>query len=78
MDEPELQDVAQETPVQDVFVAPSIHDEVIQKGGSYTYHSAIPETLVKDMSVECCLGVDEAGRGPVLGEIHNMPVMRKY
>ena len=69
MDEPESQDLAQEIPVQDVFIAPSIYEDDIRRGGSYTHHSAIPETLTKDMSVECCLGVDEAGRGPVLGKM---------
>ena len=31
---------------------------------SYSYHSVIPQTLFDD---EVILGVDEAGRGPVLG-----------
>lgn len=34
---------------------------------SYTYHSPLPQTLVDDISQPCVLGVDEAGRGPVLG-----------
>lgn len=69
MEEIDSQDIAQETPAQDVFIPPSIHDEDIQRGTSYTHHSAIPKTLVEDMSIECCLGVDEAGRGPVLGKM---------
>ena len=67
MDEPDFQDLSQETPAHDVFIAPSIHDGDIHGRGSYTHHSEIPEILSKDMSIECCLGIDEAGRGPVLG-----------
>ena len=61
------QDIAQETPSKDVFIAPSIHKQAILAGGSYTHHSPLPETLAIDLSTECVLGVDEAGRGPVLG-----------
>ena len=68
MDEPASQDLLQETPAQDVFIAPSIHFRDIRERGSYTHHSEVPGILAKDMSIECCLGIDEAGRGPVLGE----------
>lgn len=68
MDEDEPCDIAQETPAQDVFVPPSIHKGDILRGESYTHHSGIPQTLSEDMSVECCIGIDEAGRGPVLGK----------
>ena len=61
------QDVTLETLAKDVFITPSIHDQAILAGHSYTHHSLIPEILFQDLSTECVLGVDEAGRGPVLG-----------
>ncbi|KAK3169813.1 hypothetical protein OEA41_009197 [Lepraria neglecta] len=67
MEDVNSQDMAQETPAKDVFIAPSIHQQAILAGGSYTHHSPIPETISLDLSTECVLGVDEAGRGPVLG-----------
>jgi ribonuclease H2 subunit A len=67
MEEIESQDIAQETPVKDVFIAPSIHAAPLLTGDSYTHHSPIPKAIVDDPSTQCCLGVDEAGRGPVLG-----------
>ncbi|MCJ1438297.1 hypothetical protein MMC27_007685 [Xylographa pallens] len=60
-------DIEQETPVKDVFIAPSIHDEDILLGTSYTHHSPTPKTITENALIECVLGVDEAGRGPVLG-----------
>ena len=67
MEDIDSPDIGQETPIKYVFVAPSIHEQVILDGGSYTHHSPIPETLAIDPLTECILGVDEAGRGPVLG-----------
>ena len=68
MEEPILpQDIAQETPIDGVFRPPSITKEKLVNGVSYSYYSKIPEVVQQDMSTECCLGVDEAGRGPVLG-----------
>ncbi|KAK3074314.1 hypothetical protein LTR53_003362 [Teratosphaeriaceae sp. CCFEE 6253] len=63
----ESQTVAQETPVENVFIPPSIDNQRILSGESYTHLSAVPATLTAEMSTECVLGVDEAGRGPVLG-----------
>jgi len=63
----ESQDVAQETPIDDVFMAPSIDRNHISAGSSYTYITPVPQLVKSDMSTECVLGVDEAGRGPVLG-----------
>lgn len=69
MEEPEPQDVALEIPADNVFIAPSIHEKAIFAGTSYTHHTPIPESISQDLSRECVLGVDEAGRGPVLGRI---------
>ncbi|KAK5159162.1 hypothetical protein LTR04_005018 [Oleoguttula sp. CCFEE 6159] len=60
-------DVAQETPRDDVFMPPSIDKAKILAGRSYSHFTPIPSTIAADMSTECVLGVDEAGRGPVLG-----------
>ena len=72
MEEDDLQDLAsqntnQETNARGVFIAPSIHEQAILAGASYTHHSVVPDEIAQDFSTECVLGVDEAGRGPVLG-----------
>lgn len=67
MDELDSQSIALETPADDVFIAPSIHEDSILAGISYTHHSEIPLVVSSDWKTECVLGVDEAGRGPVLG-----------
>ncbi|KAF2767544.1 hypothetical protein EJ03DRAFT_276013 [Teratosphaeria nubilosa] len=66
-EELDLQNIEQETPADNVFIPPSIHDAEVLRGDSYTHMSGVPPTLKANMSTECVLGVDEAGRGPVLG-----------
>lgn len=68
-DQPESQDVAQETPAANVFTPPSIDVSRVLSGQSYTHHSPKPSAASTDPDIEYVLGVDEAGRGPVLGKV---------
>ncbi|KAI9815722.1 MAG: hypothetical protein M1827_002118 [Pycnora praestabilis] len=69
MEEPQLdaEEIAQETPAKDVFLAPSIYTSQIMSGTSYGHYSSVPELLAGEDNIQCVLGVDEAGRGPILG-----------
>jgi ribonuclease H2 subunit A len=72
-------DVALEAPASEVFIAPSINPTLLFKGNSYSHFSPVPSPLLPTPDPtpsdpentkpgpECALGVDEAGRGPVLG-----------
>lgn len=48
------------------YIPPSVPVE--QSYHSTTYHSPIPKFIAEDLSAPCILGVDEAGRGPVIGK----------
>lgn len=63
----DTQEIEQETPPSDVFMAPSIYKAEILRGDTYSHFSPVPREIADDMTKECVLGVDEAGRGPVLG-----------
>jgi ribonuclease H2 subunit A len=50
-----------------VFMPPSIDNTKVLDGTTYSHFTYLPEVLQKDTNTECVMGVDEAGRGPVLG-----------
>ena len=60
-------DAALETPLTETFRPPSIDSNRLEEGASYSHYSALPGAVCADTSTECVLGIDEAGRGPVLG-----------
>ena len=65
--DPSPQISSQETSSNSAFLLPSIHPSPLLSGISYTHHSALPQSLLAGLTQPCVLGVDEAGRGPVIG-----------
>ena len=63
----ESQQADNEVPSENVFIPPSVDKVPVLGGITYSHFTHIPEILQQDMNIECVMGVDEAGRGPVLG-----------
>jgi hypothetical protein len=49
------------------FIPPSVHKEELFRGESFDHFSEVPECI--KAGEECVMGIDEAGRGPVLGKL---------
>jgi hypothetical protein len=48
------------------FVPPSVHHDALLAGNSFDHFSTVPNDIRDQV---CVMGIDEAGRGPVLGKL---------
>ncbi len=60
----------------DGFIPPTVAEHMLEllAGSSYEHFSPLPEILRNEPDTECVMGIDEAGRGPVLGTICPLPL----
>ncbi|KAF1814640.1 ribonuclease H-like protein [Eremomyces bilateralis CBS 781.70] len=61
------QDLEQDVTPSNIFIPPTVDTPKLLSGNTYSYFSPIPSAIASDLSTECVIGIDEAGRGPVLG-----------
>jgi ribonuclease H2 subunit A len=65
----EIPDDESSAPEDDDFVPPTVSEHIpeLLAGASYEHFSPLPAILQSAPDTECVMGIDEAGRGPVLG-----------